>query len=215
MHDNILLVDKPVGFSSFQIVRILKHFYKKVGHAGTLDPFASGLLLILIGAATKRFQEMQSYEKEYLGELILGMATDTYDISGVSVGQLRKPHNYSLQKLSETADGFIGMIEQMPPRFSAIKQGGKKLYQLSRQGTYVIPKRRKVSIKAFHILEFDDPKVKFSVVVGKGVYVRSLAHDFGSRLGCGATLMSLRRVRIGNYDVSQAKRINEILDNNS
>ncbi len=212
MPNEMLLVDKPVGFSSFQIVRILKRYYRKVGHAGTLDPFASGLLLILIGTATKRFQEIQKYEKEYSGELILGMVTDTYDISGALDEKLNEPRDFSLRGLNEIAEEFTGKIEQTPPRFSAIKQGGRKMYQLSRKGTYVNPKSREVFIKTFRITEFENPKLKFNAVVGKGVYIRSLAHDFGNRLGCGATLMTLRRIRIGDYDVSQTKKIGEILD---
>lgn len=216
MPDDILLVDKPVGFSSFQIVRVLKSYYSKVGHAGTLDPFASGLLIILIGNATKKFSYIQKHEKEYIGEIILGMTTNTYDISGkkmaeFNVGQGFSPTNLSMEELNRNASKFIGEIEQIPPRFSAIKQEGKKLYELSRKGLKVQPKKRKVFIKSFRITEFNYPKLKFNAVVCKGVYIRSLAYDFGARLGCGATLLSLKRIRIGDYELAQAKKLGEIL----
>lgn len=227
MLDKILLVDKPVGFSSFQIVRILKSYYRKVGHAGTLDPFATGLLIILIGKATKRCIEIQKNEKEYIGEIILGMVTDTYDISGRKLKKIREgqwifvsrenagqnfsPAHLSLEELNRTANEFTGEIEQIPPKFSAIKQGGRKLYELSRKGISVQPQKRRVFIKSFQITEFDYPKLKFNAVVGKGVYLRSLAFDFGNKLGCGATLLSLRRTRIGKYEVASAKKMGDIL----
>lgn len=227
MSDKILLVDKPVGFSSFQIVRVLKGCYKKVGHAGTLDPFASGLLVILIGKATKKCMEIQRNEKEYTGEIILGMVTDTYDISGRkvekmnegpcvfdpqdNVGQSFGPENLSLEELNQTANNFTGDIEQIPPKFSAIKQDGRRLYELSRKGISVHPQKREVFIKSFQITEFDYPKLMFNAVVGKGVYLRSLAFDFGDRLGCGATLLSLKRIRIGKYDIADAKKLGDIL----
>lgn len=211
MRDDILLIDKPVGFSSFQIVRILKKRYKKVGHAGTLDPFACGLLIILIGRATKKFLEMQTLEKTYSGEMVLGISTDTYDISGIQMQKSCSPKNLSLEVLDETANKFTGEIEQIPPRFSALKLGGKKLYELSRKGAKVSPRSRKVFVKSFNITDVNYSVLKFNVEVGKGVYVRSLANDFGDSLGCGATLISLRRTRIGEYDISQAKKLGDIL----
>jgi len=209
--EKILLVDKPVGFSSFQIVRILKKRYEKVGHAGTLDPFASGLLIILIGRATKKFSEMQVFEKTYSGEMMLGIVTDTYDISGKKTRKSCKPENFALENLNEIASKFTGEIEQIPPKFSALKLGGKKLYELSRKGAKVSPRSRKVFVKSFRIAEINEQILKFDVVVGKGVYIRSLANDFGNTLDCGATLISLRRTRIGEYDVSQAKNLGDIL----
>lgn len=210
MLSGIQLIDKPVGFSSFQIVRTFKKYYKKVGHGGTLDPFASGLLIILIGQATKKFIEIQGQEKEYIGEIILGMVTDTYDISG-TLTKTKTSMDITLRELNRMAREFTGEIEQMPPRFSAIKQGGKKLYELSRRGFSVQPKMRKVFVKSFCITEFDSPRLKFHTVVGKGVYVRSLTHDFGRRLACGATLMSLRRTKVGKYQITNAKKLGDIL----
>ncbi len=216
----IQLFDKPVGFSSFQIVRILKKHYKKVGHAGTLDPCASGLLIILIGKATQKFNEIQTCEKHYTGDMILSVVTDTYDISGQIVKKMSREYissmrenimYFSILELNHIADGFVGEIKQVPPRFSAIKKGGKKLYELSRSGQEVQPKKRKVCVKSFRITSYDYPVLKFDAVVGKGVYIRSLVHDFGNRIGCGATLLSLRRIRIGDYHVADADKLGDIL----
>ncbi len=213
MCNSLLLIDKPVGFSSFQIVRILKKRYKKVGHAGTLDPFASGLLIILLNKATKQFENIQQWDKEYTGEISLGFSTDTYDITGsrekpINIGDVRT----TLPALKRIAQGFVGKIEQTPPRFSALKQDGRRLYQLSRQNKQVKMKARAVSIKSFEIDDVDLPLVKFKSTVGKGVYIRSLAHDLGNALGCGATLLSLRRVRIGTYRVSEAMKLGDIME---
>ena len=211
MRDDILLIDKPVGFSSFQIVRILKKRYKKVGHAGTLDPFASGLLIILIGRATKQFTAIQTRNKEYNGEMILGRSTDTYDVSGTWGRESCRVEDFTLDMLNETGTRFTGEIEQIPPSFSALKVGGKKMYELSRKGTKVSARRRRVFVQSFTLTAINEHMVRFNAVVGKGVYIRSLAHDFGISLHCGATLVSLRRMRIGEYDVSQAKKIGELL----
>ena len=215
MNDGIIIFDKPVGFSSFQVVRILQHHHKKVGHAGTLDPFASGLLIILIGSETKKCESIQKLDKEYVGEMALGISTNTYDISGDEVDLFRKEssnfENFILQKFNKLAKKFTGEIEQRPPKFSALKQNGQKLYELSRRGIEVLPKSRKVFVKSFKIIACQYPVLKFSAVVGKGVYIRSLANDFGALLGCGATLVSLRRLRIGDYDVSRAKKLGDIL----
>lgn len=212
MPGTVFLVDKPVGFSSFQIVRLLQKKYSKVGHAGTLDPFASGLLILLTDRATKQFDSIQTREKEYTGEILLGMDTDTYDITSAKKGT-RKDVNreMTLSQLNRVASGFVGEVEQMPPRFSALKHHGKKLYQLSRQNQTVKIKPRKVHIKSFCILDFDVPILRFETVVGKGVYIRSLAHDLGQALGCGGTLLSLRRTRIGEYRVAEAKKIGTLL----
>ncbi|KPJ74063.1 hypothetical protein AMJ52_02145 [candidate division TA06 bacterium DG_78] len=212
MPNGILLIDKPVGFSSFQIVRLLKKQYKKVGHTGTLDPIASGLLLVLIGKQTKNFLMMQTFDKEYVGEFVLGMSTDTYDISGENVYNSQTSGiQGSLQRFNEMAQTFVGEIEQRPPRFSAIKQNGERLYKLSRAGIKVTPKSRKVFVKSFSITAIRFPIVAFHTVVGKGVYIRSLINDFGNIICGGSLLLSLRRVRIGDYHVMHAKRLGNIL----
>ena len=213
MHDSILLIDKPVGFSSFQIVRIMQNRYEKVGHAGTLDPFASGLLIILPNRATKQFQAIQRMDKEYTGELSLGFSTDTYDITGTRNDKPdAKKLSVTLSELKQTAQSFVGEIDQTPPRFSALKRNGRKLYEMSRQNEPVNIEPRKVLVKSFEIDSVELPLVRFRSNVGKGVYIRSLAHDFGNKLDCGATLVSLRRVRIGKYHVADAQKLGDILE---
>lgn len=208
-----LLADKPVGFSSFQIVRLLQRTFKKVGHAGTLDPFASGLLIILVDRATREFDSFQRMDKEYTGEILLGFSTDTYDITGTVSGPARTvAAGIDFDRLQEAAREFTGVIEQVPPRFSALKQQGRRLYDLSRQHEPFEIVARRVAVKSFEIQEFDRPVVRFRAVVGQGTYLRSLAHDLGQRLGCGATLMSLRRTRIGEHRVEQALRLGDILE---
>ncbi|MBN2620997.1 tRNA pseudouridine(55) synthase TruB [candidate division WOR-3 bacterium] len=204
-------MDKPVGFSSFQVVRMLQKKYRKIGHAGTLDPFASGLLIVLTDRDTKRFQSFEICEKEYSGEILIGVSTDTYDISGSIAMQERTGKKPTCAMIESAARGFIGAIEQVPPRFSALKHGGQRLYELSRKGIPVSPARRTVNIKSFSIDGYDYPIVTFTTVVGKGAYIRSLAHDLGQRLGTGATLLSLRRLRIGEYSVAQARAFGTLL----
>jgi tRNA pseudouridine55 synthase len=211
--DALFLVDKPVGFSSFQIVKLLQKKYKKVGHAGTLDPFASGLLIMLPNQATKRFESIQKMEKEYTGEIVLGISTDTYDITGSLTQPIQATvPELALEGYNRIAQRFIGAVEQIPPRFSALKRAGQRLYQLSRQKKPIRMTARTVFIKSFQIVKVDLPILFFESVVGKGVYIRSLAHDFGEAMGCGASLLSLRRTRIGEFRVSMATRLGEIVD---
>lgn len=207
----VLLVDKPVGFSSYQIVRLLQSRYRKIGHAGTLDPCASGLLIMLTDQDTKRFQEYEGYEKEYCGEILLGMRTDTYDISGqfrISNSVHDRPSSAEINKV---AHEFTGTIEQKPPRFSALKHRGRKFYELSRQGINVEPERRPVTIQSFVVTLYRYPLITFKAVVEKGVYIRSIAFDFGEHVGTGATLLSLRRQRIGNNSVIDSYSLGQLL----
>lgn len=213
MDDSLFFVDKPIGFSSFQIVRLLQKKYKKVGHAGTLDPFASGLLIMLPNRATKRFEGIQMMEKEYVGEIVLGIGTDTYDITGSLIDAVRTTYpELNLAGFNQIAQRFVGEVKQIPPRFSALKREGQRLYKLSRQNKSVAMTPRSVIIKSFQIEEINLPILCFKSVVGKGVYIRSLAHDFGQAVGCGASLLSLRRTRIGEYHVSTAFTLGKILD---
>lgn len=207
----ILLVDKPVGFSSFQVVRMLQNRYRKIGHAGTLDPFASGLLVVLTDQDTKQFQNFENRIKEYRGEILIGVVTDTYDISGSIIPQERTGKKPTRAMIENAARKLTGVIEQIPPRFSALKHGGRKLYELSRKGISVAPAKRIVKVGSFTISEYDYPIVAFKAVVGKGVYIRSLAYDLGQRLGIGATLLSLRRQRVGEYSVAQARSLGTLL----
>ncbi len=208
---SIVLVDKPVGFSSFQIVRMLQKDNRKVGHAGTLDPFASGLLILLFNRATKQFDLIQTMEKEYTGEMFLGITTDTYDITGMSKESEEKSNvDLNLRSLNRVTSRFTGEVQQVPPRFSALKRKGRRLYELSRQNQHVTMAPRNVSVKLFEIEHADPPILRFRAIVGKGVYIRSLVHDFGEDIGCGACLVTLRRTRIGEYKVSQACRLGKI-----
>jgi len=207
----VILVDKPIGFSSFQIVRALKPRFRKIGHAGTLDPFASGLLIVLTDYDTKQFQNYESCEKEYRGEIVLGIATDTYDISGRITAQDHLYHRPTRTRLESTVRDFVGVIDQNPPPFSALKQGGQKLYALSRKGITVKPPKRTVKVSLFSVLAYDYPVITFRAVVGRGVYIRSLAHDLGARLEIGATMLSLRRHRIGDCAVTQAYTLGALL----
>ena len=210
--NQFLLVDKPVGFSSFQVVRILQKSGKKVGHAGTLDPFASGLLILLFDRATKQFDSIQKLDKEYTGEILLGITTDTYDITGsLEVSAITSKTDLELNTLNRLARQFVGVVQQTPPRFSALKRGGRRLYELSRKNEFISVNPRRVFIKSFDIELADPPLLTFRAVVGKGVYIRSLVHDFGKAIGPGACLLTLRRTRIGEHDVSQACSLGTIL----
>lgn len=211
----MLLVDKPIGFSSFQIVRLLQSRYRKIGHAGTLDPFASGLLIILTDQDTKRFQEYEKCEKEYSGEILLGMMTDTYDISGQFTITRHIHHRPTYDEIEEAVHGFVGTIRQKPPRFSALKHRGQKYYELSRRGIPVEPEMRTVKIQSFSVGDYNYPLVAFKAIVGKGVYIRSLAHDFGMHFGIGATLLSLRRQRIGEDAIADSCTLGCLLNNHS
>lgn len=192
---------------------MLQKKFNKVGHAGTLDPFASGLLIILLEGATKKFENIQRLDKEYAGEIVLGFSTDTYDITGKSAQpEILPAPEIDIDRIRSIAGQFVGRIEQVPPRFSALKKAGRRLYQLSRQNEPVEIAPRWVVIKSFEIEEFDPPIIRFRALVGQGTYLRSLAHDLGRRLGCGGTLLSLRRTRIGEHTVVQALRLGDILE---
>ncbi len=207
------LVDKPVGFSSFQIVRLLQKRYRKIGHAGTLDPFASGLLVMLPNRCTKECESIHKMEKEYTGEIVLGLSTDTYDITGRAVSRTdRSWAALDLEGYKRLARRFVGEIDQTPPPFSALKRSGRRLYELSRKREPVRIAPRPVVIRSFDIERVDLPLLHFRAIVGKGVYIRSLAHDLGEAAGCGACLLSLRRIRIGSYDVSDALTLADILN---
>jgi tRNA pseudouridine55 synthase len=209
--NSFLLVDKPVGFSSFQIVRMLQKKNSKVGHAGTLDPFASGLLILLFDRATKQFDAIQKLDKEYTGEMFLGITADTYDITGsLNEAATNSPIDFGLKALNRVAQQFVGEVQQVPPRFSALKRGGRRLYEISRHNEFVPMKPRRVFIKSFDIELADPPILTFKAVVGKGVYIRSLVHDFGEAIGYGACLLTLRRTRIGKHMVSQARSLGTI-----
>ena len=206
----LLLINKPLHWTSFDVIREIRHLtkVKKAGHAGTLDPLATGLLIICTGKFTKKINEYMTKEKEYTGTFTLGATTPTYDLES-------KPENfYSIQHISEeqiktTGKIFLGEIMQIPPAHSAIKIGGKRAYELARKEKEVKLEPRKIFIGEFDILKIELPLVYFRVVCSTGTYIRSLASDFGESLGCGAYLSSLCRTRIGEFKLENAMTIEE------
>jgi tRNA pseudouridine55 synthase len=201
----VLLIDKPLHWTSFDVVRRIRSAIgvKKVGHAGTLDPLATGLLIICTGKFTKKISEYAAQEKEYTGTFTLGAATPTYDLES-KPENLKSIENISLEKIKSATQKFVGDILQIPPAHSAIKLDGKRMYELARKGQEVKLEPRKVFIKEFEITESSLPVVGFRVVCSTGTYIRSLANDFGQELGCGAYLSRLCRTRIGNFRLEEA-----------
>jgi tRNA pseudouridine55 synthase len=204
----VILIDKPLYWTSFDAVRKVRNLVKikKVGHAGTLDPLATGLLIICTGKFTKKINEYMAREKEYTGTITLGARTPTYDLES-EPGDFKPLENISQEDLIRTAKKFTGDIAQIPPAHSAIKQGGKRVYELARKGVEVKMEPRQVTIKEFEIVESALPVVHFRVVCSTGTYIRSLANDFGAELRCGGYLSSLRRTRIGEFLVDDAMTI--------
>ena len=207
----VLSFDKPLEWSSFDVVNAIKWSLRrkfklkkiKVGHAGTLDPLATGLLIVCTGKATKKIQDIQALPKEYEGTLVLGATRPSYDM------ETEIDHTYSTQSITEkdihaNTQKFMGIIQQTPPIYSAVKKGGKRLYEYARAGKSVEVPVRSVEIYHFEILGIRMPEIRFRVGCSKGTYIRSLAHDFGQELGCGAYLSALRRTKIGSYNVNNA-----------
>jgi tRNA pseudouridine55 synthase len=201
----VLLINKPLHWTSFDVVRRIRSAIgiKKVGHAGTLDPLATGLLIICTGKFTKKISEYTAQEKEYTGTFTLGAVTPTYDLES-KPENLKSIENISLEKIKRTTQKFVGDILQIPPVHSAIKLDGKRMYELARKGQEVKLEPRKVFIKEFEITASSLPAVGFRVVCSTGTYIRSLANDFGQELGCGAYLSRLCRTRIGNFRLEEA-----------
>ncbi len=206
----VLLINKPLHWTSFDAVRKIRNLVriKKVGHAGTLDPLATGLLIICTGKFTRKINEYQSQEKEYTGSITLGAVTPTYDLES----EPQDFKNFDIitnELLNETTKKFIGEIDQVPPIHSAIKQQGKPVYLAARKGHDVKLEPRKITIKEFEITKVELPIVFFKVVCTTGTYIRSLANDFGEALGSGAYLSSLCRTRIGEFSLEDAMMIDE------
>jgi tRNA pseudouridine 55 synthase len=204
----VLLIDKPLDWTSFDVIRKIRNLIKikKVGHAGTLDPLATGLLIVCTGKYTKKINEYMAQEKEYTGTFTLGATTPTYDLE--SQPENFKPYDYlSEADIQNAVQAFLGEIDQVPPIHSAIKKDGKRMYELARKGMDVKLEPRKIIIKEFEVDASQLPEVGFRVVCSTGTYIRSLAHDFGLALGCGAYLSSLRRTRIGTFRVENAVSI--------
>ena len=201
----VLLIDKPLHWTSFDVVRKLRSLLqvKKIGHAGTLDPLATGLLIVCTGKFTKKINEFMSQEKEYTGTITLGAVTPTYDLE--SLPEQQKDFLFVTTALLQKATlPFIGDIEQLPPVYSAIKKDGVALYELARRGVEVKTEPRKININKFEITNIALPVIDFKVICSTGTYIRSLANDYGAALGCGAYLSSLRRTRIGEFTADKA-----------
>jgi len=201
----MLLVNKPLHWTSFDVVRKIRYLTKtkKVGHAGTLDPLATGLLIVCTGAFTKKINEYMAQEKEYTGTITLGATTPTYDLE--SIPQDFKPFEHlSELQIQEATRPFTGRILQTPPIHSAIKKEGKRAYEMARQGIDLKLEPRPVTVWAFEIVSVQLPVVSFRIVCSTGTYIRSMANDFGAALGCGGYLSSLCRTRIGTFSNTHA-----------
>ena len=207
----VLLIDKPLNWTSFQVVNKIRWLIKqqfeikkiKVGHAGTLDPLATGLLILCTGKFTKKIETYQAQVKEYNGTITLGATTPSYDLES-EVDQIFDISGITKEDILQNTQHFIGEIQQQPPIFSALKKDGKRLYEYAREGEHVEIPKRAITINEFKITNIDIPNVEFRVVCSKGTYIRSLAHDFGKMLNNGAHLSSLRRTKIGDFSVDNA-----------
>jgi tRNA pseudouridine55 synthase len=214
----VLLVDKPLEWTSFQVVNKIRWNIRqafnlkkiKVGHAGTLDPLATGLLVICTGKMTKQIDTFQGQIKTYTGTLVLGSTTPSYDLE-TAIDQTFPTTHITADLIHNTTSKFIGEIDQFPPIFSALKKQGKRLYEFARAGEEVKIDSRKVTINEFKILAIKSTEVDFSVTCSKGTYIRSLAHDFGKALESGAHLTALRRTKIGDFNVEEAVSIDEFI----
>jgi tRNA pseudouridine55 synthase len=206
----VLLINKPLRWTSFDAVRKIRYLIKipKVGHAGTLDPLASGLLIICTGKFTKKINEYMGMEKEYTGTITIGSTTPTFDLESEPENS-KDISDITQEQILETTKQFVGNILQMPPQHSAIKKDGKRLYESARQGIEVKVDPRAVTIKEFSITNIDAGVLSFRVICGTGTYIRSLANDFGAALGVGGHLSKLCRTRIGAFKLEDAQTIEE------
>jgi tRNA pseudouridine55 synthase len=196
----VLLINKPLRWTSFDVVRKIRSALKikKVGHAGTLDPLATGLLIICTGKFTKKINDYMAQEKEYTGTITLGATTPTFDLES-EPEDFKSFEHLTEEVINSATKQFIGEISQVPPVYSAIKKDGKRAYDQARKGIEVVMEPRKVTIKAFEITKIDLPVISFRVICSTGTYIRSLANDFGAALGCGGYMSSLCRTRIGEF----------------
>lgn len=210
--DGAILIDKPSGPTSHDVVDAIRRKFgiKKVGHCGTLDPAATGLLIIVLGRGTKLSEKLMGDDKVYEGTIKFGECTDSYDADGQLTASLPVPP-LTLDQLNEDASAFIGDLMQVPPMVSAIKKAGVPLYKLARKGVEVEREPRLIHIYNFRFTDYAEPIGTFKLACTKGTYVRSVAHDLGQKLGCGAHLDTLRRSVSGKFDVADAKPLEEIL----
>ena len=216
----VLLIDKPLHLTSFDVVNKIRWNIKrtfnikkiKVGHAGTLDPLATGLLIICTGKMTKQIDTFQGQEKEYTGTFVLGSTTPSFDLE-TEINETFPTEHITEKDIHQATKQFIGDIEQFPPIFSAIKKDGKRLYEFARAGEEVVIKLRTVTVSVFEITKINGNNLDFRVVCSKGTYIRSLANDFGKALQSGAHLSALRRTKIGNFNVNDAVSLDDSIKN--
>ncbi len=208
-----LLVDKDLDWTSFDVVKKIKNIIKckKVGHAGTLDPLATGLLIICTGKNTKKINDIQNQDKVYTGEFILGKSTPSHDLE-TEFNSQKDIKNITSDRIEEVSKRFVGEQLQRPPKFSAVKVNGKRAYEYARDNEEVKIKEKNINIYEFKITEYNLPNISFKISCTKGTYIRSIARDFGEKLGCGAVLSKLRRTEIGNYNVEDAFKVNNLAD---
>jgi len=208
--NGILVIDKPSDITSHDVVDIVRKKFKmkQVGHAGTLDPLATGVLVILLGQATKLFNKFSAFDKAYVATIKFGITTDTADIRGKIIDQ--KPYDFIIEKeVKDVFKTFLGEIDQVPPMVSALKHKGKRLYQLARKGVEVAREPRRVKIYKLDLLNFALPEVKFLLECSKGTYVRKIAEDVGSRLGCGGCISQIHRIQVGPFHIDHAIKIED------
>ena len=208
--EGIIVVNKPKGITSFDVIRKLKKILKtkKIGHTGTLDPLATGIMLVCVGRATKLASDLEAKDKIYIADFGIGYATDTYDIEGKKIAE--NTIEISKENLKQSIKKFIGNIKQIPPMYSAIKIDGNKLYHLARKGIEVERPERNVTIEYINLLDFKDNKVKIETKVSKGCYIRSLIYDIGQDLGTYATMTALQRKQVGDYSLENSYSLEQI-----
>lgn len=212
MKEGILNINKPGGITSHDVVAMIRRKFnmRQVGHAGTLDPLATGVLIILLGKSTKLFDKFVAFDKSYRATLKLGLKTTTADIMGKTISE-RSSEGIDEQRVKDVFTKFVGDIEQMPPMVSAVKHKGERLYKLAWAGKEVERTARKVRIDELRVLKFDAPAVEFLMSCSKGTYVRQLAEDVGEELGCGACISQIERTRVGHFDIKDSVSL-EALD---
>ena len=210
--NGIIIVDKPKGKSSHDMVGLMRRLtrIRRIGHTGTLDPMATGVLPLCIGSATKAADMLTLSDKSYRAELILGKTTDTLDAEGEVISEHEV--NVSEAEIREAIESFVGEIEQIPPMYSAIKQNGKKLYELAREGIEVERKARRVTINSIDILDIDKERITIEVSCSKGTYIRTLCDDIGKKLGTGAYMSALRRIKTGCFTIDEAYTVDELTE---
>ncbi len=211
----VILIDKPLDWTSFNVVDKIRKTIKvkKVGHTGTLDPKATGLLILCTGAKTKTISSYLDLTKEYTGKMFLGRTTPTMDSESIDEAtEQMDTQNIDKELVEKIAQRFVGEIEQVPPSYSAIWVDGRRAYKLARKGREVKLEPRKIIIDKFKITDYEEPFVSFEISCSKGTYVRKIASDFGEKLGCGAFLFELRRTKIGQYDINDAINIDKFQD---